>query len=1155
MRKQVARIVIAVLFMALTFVAVDFDLSWADTEETAEQSAVNAVAEEVEEKMEFLYIENRQLESPGTQNIAVAWDKDMSNVKEFILVYSDSNENTYEVNEITRAEKSVLFAKEFSSSEVGKYKIDGMKYIVEGVEEEQYIDFKDLEIKADFEVINKQNDSKVATVESNVATISTDVEELSGAVENLLSTASVEQANNKGNIVVVIDPGHGGDDPGTCHYGLKEKDINLKIGKYLRDELKEYSGVEVYMTRETDKHLETATASGITNRVNYAKSKNADLLVSVHINAVGGQGAEVWSPNENYRSDIYKEGQGVSQEILDELVALGLYNRGVKESYSKNNTQYPDKSLADYYGIIRQSKESGFVGIIVEHAFLDNASDAAFLSKEANLKKLGIADATGIANYYNLKKEPVVDIQDGTYTINSLTDGFRLAIKNSSFDNSKIVTTVKKDADVSSSQRFEMISINKAEHKILLEHSGKALDVRSASSAIGTEVQQYEWNGTDAQKWYFIDTEEGNNSYYIKSKLGTYLSVDNTGSIIKTSDKNSAHKWVLEKSESRPIKDGIYGIANKGNSSMMLDINSASMNNGGNVQVYSMNSTLAQKYDIRYVADGYYKIVAIHSNKALDVANASTNPGANLWQYEQNGTDAQLWKFIDAGDGYYYIKSKLGTVIAPVSNSIKNSTNVAMVSLTGKNIQKWMVEDLSRPISDGRYLILSSKDSLRAMTNKNSNTQINIYENINEQKYDVVYVADGYYKIVNEASKKVLEVAGSSKAPKANLKEGVWKSSNNQLWQVLYLGNEKYCIKSKLGTFIDVSSGSMAENNNIWMYSFNGTAAQIWKFDSSKINQPIKPIKDGTYVLVSALKSSKVMDVSAGSLVDTANIQLYNSNDTLAQKFMITYIGDGYYNIVNVKSNKSIDVANGSNKVGTNLWQYTLNGTDAQKWKFIDAGKRYYYIKSPKGTVIDVKSAGTRNGTNIWMYDLNGTNAQKWKLDKCQLTPIMGDSSITTDDLVRYFNSKNKKYPYTNNEEAPDIKAFAQIYIDECRVEGVRVDVAFCQAMKETGWLQFRGDVDTFQYNFAGIGATGNGVSGNSFDSIREGIRAQIQHLKAYACKDSLVGECVDPRFSYVQRGVSPYVEWLGKKENPYGSGWATSKGYGESIVKMIKEL
>lgn len=1145
-----------ILFIAMVLNAASYDLAWADENTVGGQNNADKTIETVEEKMDFLYIESSELESPGTQNIAVAWDKDMGNVTGFVLVYSDTEGTTYELKESARAEKSVLFAKKFSSEEVGTYTIRGMKYFVEGSEEEQFFEFKDVEIKADFEVVNKQSDSVLEVVDTNVASSSLDTQEQTSNVQALLATANVEpRVNTRENVVVVIDPGHGGDDPGTCHYGLKEKDINLKIGKYLRDELKEYSGVEVYMTRETDKHLETATASGITNRVNYAKGKNADLLVSVHINAVGGRGAEVWAPNENYRSDIYEEGQGVSQEILDELVALGLYNRGVKESYSKNNTQYPDKSLADYYGIIRQSKEAGFVGIIVEHAFLDNASDAAFLSKEANLKKLGIADATGIANYYGLEKEHVIDIEDGTYTINSVNGDFRLAVTANSFDNGKQITTVNKTSEIVSSQRFEVISVNRAEHKILLEHSGKALDVRDASKSVGAIVQQYEWNGTDAQKWYFVDTEEGNNSFYIKSKLGTYLAVDQEGNVIKTSNKENAHKWTIEKSESRPVADGIYGVANKTNSSMMLDISGASMNDCGNAQMYSMNSTLAQKFDVKYVGKGYYRITAMHSNKVLDVASASAKKGANLWQYTQNGTDAQLWKFIDAGDGYYYLKSKLGTVITPVSNNIKNSTNVAMTSLTGSSLQKWMLEDLSRPISDGTYLILSGKDSLRAMTNKNSNAQINIYENLDGQKYSVEYLSNGYYRITNKSSKKVLEVAGSSKTIMTNLKEGEWENRDSQLWQVLDIGNGKYFLKSKLGTFIDVSSGSMAENNNIWMYSYNGTAAQIWKFDAKRISQPIQPIEDGTYVFKSALKSDKVMDVSGGSIADTANIQLYSSNDTAAQRFIVTYIGDGYYNIVNEKSRKSIDVANGSNKAGANLWQYTCNGTDAQKWKFIDAGNGYYYIKSPKGTVIDVKSAMTWNGTNIWMYTLNGTNAQKWKLKKCEQTSIMGTSNVTSDELAAYYNSKNKEYPYSDNIDAPTIKEFAEIYIDECNVEGVRADVAFCQAMKETGWLQFGGDVKAAQYNFAGIGATGNGNQGNEFSDIRIGVRAHVQHLKAYACEDALIGECVDPRFSYVKRGVAPYVEWLGQKENPWGKGWATALGYGTSIVKMLKEI
>ena len=69
------------------------------------------------------------------------------------------------------------------------------------------------------------------------------------------------------------------------------------------------------------------------------------------------------------------------------------------------------------------------------------------------------------------------------------------------------------------------------------------------------------------------------------------------------------------------------------------------------------------------------------------------------------------------------------------------------------------------------------------------------------------------------------------------------------------------------------------------------------------------------------------------------------------------------------------------------------------------------------------------------------------------------------------------------------------------------------------------------------------------------GVRAQIQHLKAYATADPLAQECVDDRYEYVQKGSAPYVQWLGQKENPQGAGWATAENYGYSIVEMISHL
>ncbi len=171
--------------------------------------------------------------------------------------------------------------------------------------------------------------------------------------------------------------------------------------------------------------------------------------------------------------------------------------------------------------------------------------------------------------------------------------------------------------------------------------------------------------------------------------------------------------------------------------------------------------------------------------------------------------------------------------------------------------------------------------------------------------------------------------------------------------------------------------------------------------------------------------------------------------------------------------------------------------------------------------------------------------------------PIMGKSSVTVEQMISYFQSGNAPYPAEQLSKggADSIETFCQLYYEECTAEGVRPEVAFVQTMKETGWLQFGGDTSIEQFNFAGLGTTGGGVAGNSYPDVRTGIRAQIQHLKAYATADALVQECVDERYEYVTKGCAPYVEWLGQQENPGGLGWATAENYGYSIVEMIHAM
>ncbi len=171
--------------------------------------------------------------------------------------------------------------------------------------------------------------------------------------------------------------------------------------------------------------------------------------------------------------------------------------------------------------------------------------------------------------------------------------------------------------------------------------------------------------------------------------------------------------------------------------------------------------------------------------------------------------------------------------------------------------------------------------------------------------------------------------------------------------------------------------------------------------------------------------------------------------------------------------------------------------------------------------------------------------------------PIMGESNITVQEMVNYFNDSGETYPSEELSEggADSIETFCRIYYDEASAEGVRPEVAFAQTMKETGFLQYGGDASIEQFNFAGLGTTGGGVPGNSYPDVRTGVRAQIQHLKAYATTDALEQECVDDRYEYVKKGAAPYVEWLGQQENPDGVGWATGENYGYDIVGMIQEM
>ena len=128
------------------------------------------------------------------------------------------------------------------------------------------------------------------------------------------------------------------------------------------------------------------------------------------------------------------------------------------------------------------------------------------------------------------------------------------------------------------------------------------------------------------------------------------------------------------------------------------------------------------------------------------------------------------------------------------------------------------------------------------------------------------------------------------------------------------------------------------------------------------------------------------------------------------------------------------------------------------------------------------------------------------------------------------------------------LNELTRIYIYEASLEGVNHDIAFVQMCHETGFLKFGNQVRWQQHNYCGLGATDDGARGAVFKTMSEGVRAHIQHLKAYASTEELNKPLVDPRFKFVKRGSAPGISQLPGR-------WASDPEYDQRLVSYLRKL
>lgn len=395
-----------------------------------EDTTSNPVSEEKQlgdsSMMEYFLVDNPALTSGSAENFVLSMN-DANGYSDFSITVQKMDGTTFDLEASEQVDKLVKFTKEFSSADKGEYSVTTLHYSYNG--EKYYLNFSDLGMDVKFGV-----DQEYAGYDETLPDMTQDVtedDELNSAVVQVtnLDDASEEVADgimasdseaamalidedsdiatqsNEG-VTICLDPGHGGNDSGAIGINnVYEKNLTLKIAQYCKQELEKYN-CHVVMTRTGD------TNPSLEDRANFAKSQGAQYLISIHLNSGSGYavGAEVYYPNTNWRPDISQNGKNVAQAIQNQLVSLGIRDRGIKFRTIDTNEypdpfRYDDGSVADYYGIIRNAKYNGLTGMIIEHCFINSVSDYNnYLNSDAKLQKLGVADANGIVSALGLTK-------------------------------------------------------------------------------------------------------------------------------------------------------------------------------------------------------------------------------------------------------------------------------------------------------------------------------------------------------------------------------------------------------------------------------------------------------------------------------------------------------------------------------------------------------------------------------------------------------------------------------------------------------------------------------------------------------------------------------------------------------------------------------
>ncbi len=447
-------------------------------------------------------------------------------------------------------------------------------------------------------------------------------------------------------------------------------------------------------------------------------------------------------------------------------------------------------------------------------------------------------------------------IADGLYMIESaLSENYVLEIQGNSLKNKGNAALGTKTGDFR--QAFYVKRCGEDLYTLKNYYSGLVIDVNGGMSANGTNIQQYEANGSEAQKWRIVQNEDGTVTFF-SVKNGKTMDVacgkaaDGSNVQIYAANGTAAQNWrlaelcgaveTMERLTDGALKNGYYRIVSSKNKKMCLAVADGSRAATANIALYQKSEAEGSVFEVKSLGGGLYQLTAVISGQVFDLKGGLTANGTNIRQYPSNGTAAQKW-FIkkDPETGYYAILSGKNKKTAAdlACGRTSEGTNLRAYLFNGSAAQFWEFEKtdiaaLGAEVSEGFFRILPASNPKIALAvsgvSNGGNAALAGYAAGNEQVFAFSENADGSWTVRIAKSGKVLDIAGGSRKCGANVQQYTANGTTAQKIAFVPTGKEdrSYTLLVYNAMALDIACGKIRAGTNVQLYTPNGTAAQTF---------------------------------------------------------------------------------------------------------------------------------------------------------------------------------------------------------------------------------------------------------------------------------------------------------------------------------------